>query len=65
MATEIKCEAIDSGLIHVNGKEVRLDMNGNWMGKHLDVTEAKVFNLFLNSAERAGRIKIKKAIFTV
>lgn len=65
MAVTITCEKIDDGLIHVNGKEVRQDMNGNWIGSDLDIIEANVFRQFLNSMDRSGGIKIQTATYKI
>lgn len=64
MAVTIKCENIDDGLIHVNGKEVRQDMNGNWIGQTLENNEAKYFNIFLHTLIRCGR-QLKSATYSI
>lgn len=53
MAIQIRCTRLDDGLIMVNGKEVRKDMNENWIAKEeMSVEEAKFFNEFRDTAER-------------
>jgi hypothetical protein len=61
--TTIKCEQKDDNLIIVNGKEVRKDMNGNWVGKTLDIKEAKFFNVFLNTINNIGSGKLLEASY--
>lgn len=65
MFTTIKCEQIEDGLIHVNGKEVRQDMEGNWIGKTLDIKETRYFNLFLQTLKRMGGGKLQSATYKV
>lgn len=57
MTTTIRCEQIEDDLILINGKEVREDMNGNWIGKSLDLQEAKFFNIFLSTIKRINTSK--------
>lgn len=50
-----RCEIIDYDLIKVNGKEVRQDMNGNWIGQDLNAAETKHFQQFVASKHRIGK----------
>lgn len=65
MATEIKCEQTADDLILVNGKEVRKDMNGNWIGRTLDLREAKFFSVFLYTVRQIAKGKHIEATYRV
>lgn len=55
----ILCEFIEVGVVKLNHKEVRQDMNGNWVGNNFSVAEAQAFNLFLNLVEISkGKLRI-------
>lgn len=55
----IHCEFIEDGLIKLNHKEVRRDMNGNWVGNNFSIDEAHAFNLFLDLIEQTkGKLKV-------
>lgn len=60
---EIKCEQKEENLILVNGKEVRKDMDGNWIGKTLDLKEAKFFNVFLHTVQSISNCKLMEATY--
>lgn len=63
MTIEVNASEIRDGLVYVNQKEVRRDMNGNWIGHHLNITEATVFRDFITMQEQIT-IKIKTAVFS-
>jgi hypothetical protein len=65
MATEIKCEQTADDLILINGKEVRKDMNGNWIGRTLDMKEAKFFNVFLYTIRQISKGRFIEATYRV
>lgn len=55
----IRCEKLSDDSILVNGKLVYRDMDGNWHGSGLDVSEAKYFNIFLQTSERlSGKLQV-------
>lgn len=55
----ILCEFIEDGVVKLNHKEVRQDMNGNWVGNNFSIAEAQAFNLFLNLVEISkGKLRI-------
>lgn len=51
----IRCELVDDTLITVNGKEVRQDMEGKWIGKSLTATETVAFRMFMDAKRRVGK----------
>jgi len=65
MVVEIKYSQLEDGLILVNNKEVRQDMNGNWIGKHLTMIEAKFFNEFMNTVKRCKTLDTLKVTYEV
>lgn len=58
----IECERIDQDAILINGKEVRKDMDGNWIGRQLNVQEVKYFNIFLQALRKSNN-KLRVVIF--
>lgn len=55
----IHCEFIEDGLVKLNNKKVRQDMNGNWVGNNFSIAEAQAFNLFLDLVEQSkGKLRI-------
>lgn len=66
MAVEIKCTHTDDDVIHVNGKEIRKDVDGTWITREpMNVIEAKFFNEFLETLGRCESKKPRQAIYTV
>ena len=63
---EIRCTHIEDGIILVNGKLVRKDMEGRWITKEcLNEIEVKFFDAFLQTLERFGYKKPHQAIYSV
>ena len=63
---EIRCTRIEYGIILVNGKEVRKDMDGRWITKEcLNEIEVMFFGAFLSTLESCGNKKPHQAIYTV
>ena len=58
----ITIERLDDSAILVNGKEVRKDMNGNWVAKGMNMTEAEACNFFITAMDRTNG-KLVKATF--
>lgn len=55
----ILCEFVEDGVVKLNHKEVRQDMNGNWVGNNFSMAEAQAFNLFLDLVEQSkGKLRI-------
>lgn len=55
----ILCEFVEDGVVKLNHKEVRKDMNGNWVGNNFSMAEAQAFNLFLDLVEMSkGKLRI-------
>ncbi len=65
MAVQVEITAVDQELIHVNGKELRKDMNGNWIAKEeLTSMELRFFREFLGSLMRVST-PIQKATYKI
>lgn len=60
----IVCEFIEEGVVKLNHKEVRQDMNGNWVGNDFSIDEAHAFNLFIDLVEQT-KGKLKRASFII
>ena len=55
----IVCEFVEEGIVKIGHKEVRQDMNGNWVGNDFSIAEAQAFNLFFNLVEISkGKLRI-------
>lgn len=60
MAKTVKCQKINDELILVNFKEVRQDMDGNWVTKkEMTPTEKQFFNEFLQTIEHVNAKTVK------
>lgn len=60
----IICEAVNDSYILVNNKEVRKDMNGNWIGQDLNLKESEYFRKFVATLSKSD-LKLQKATYVI
>jgi len=66
MAVVIKYTHTDDDVIHVNGKEVRKDVDGTWITKEpMSLIECEFFDAFIQTLGRCKHRKLRKAIYTI